>query len=207
VAVPHHAALIALQISARVICMTPSVPVSGAVISKGKTGPARLDYYLWIFADGRLQIAINDGNWHSHTLVAGTIAADTWYDVAFCFDGVRAKIWMDGTLRLDEAETTVMPQTTGSLYLGGYALNPDYSFRGQLALAQIWNRALTDLEVARLYGDPFAQLRFRRRLRGILPAVGGPYHAVAGETFHTGVGTGRIFNTGSTAGQIDGRCG
>lgn len=131
-----------------------------------------------------------DTEWH---LLAFTFHAGSWVHYV---DGVEVKNGVSGVASLNNAVN--MP----------FRLGVDYSgreFLGQIAYAYAFRRALTHGEISRLQADPLAVLRPRRTIRGIIPAVGGPYRAASGQAFHTGTAAGQTFITTATAGQIDGR--
>ena len=208
VVVPHAEALIPPRISVRVLFKTPVSlsATSSVVISKGDGAATRVDYDLYYNSSGDLHVRFYDGGWRAH-LLASVISVNTWYDAVFSFGDGRARISIDGRLELDEVEANAMPQSGGNLYLGNYSLNQTFSFGGQIALVQIWDRVLTGSEVERLHADPLALPRLRHRVLRILPAVGGTYHVAAGQMFHTGSEGGEAFSAGTIIGECDGRSG
>jgi Concanavalin A-like lectin/glucanases superfamily len=207
VLVPYAPVLGPPQISVRAIYRSPaSFNAANVIVSKGDPATTRVDYDLYFNASRHLSARFYDGNWRNHW-VWFAVEPDTWYDVVFSFDGQRAKVWIDGQLRLDEPETNPRPQTSGSLYLGNYSLSQTQSFRGRLALVAIWDRVLTSSEVQQLYVDRWAPLGLSRRVRARLPGVGGPYRLAAAGSFQAGAAAGEVFSTGSVAGESDGHSG
>jgi len=202
VVVPHAAVLIPPQVSVRVLFKTPATfGTTNVVISKGDSAITRVDYDLYYNSGGNLCARFYNGSWRTHWVLS-VISPGTWYDVVFSFDGERARIWLNGRLEIDEPETSTRPQTSGNLYLGNYSLNQTFSFRGQLALAQVWDRVLVTGEVQQMYADCLAVLRLRRRALGRLPAIGGPYHVTAQDVFHVGATLGDVFRAGTAEGEV-----
>jgi hypothetical protein len=205
--VPYATVLSPPRISVRAIFRSPaSFNAANVIVSKGDPAITRVDYDLNFNSSQHLSARFYDGSWRNHW-VWYAVAPNTWYDVVFSFDGERARIWINGQLQLDEAETNPRPQTSGNLYLGNYSISQTQSFRGQLALVGIWDRVLTSGEVQQLYVDRLAPLGLCRRVRGMLPAIGGPYRLAAAGLFHTGAAAGEVFSTGSIVGACDGRSG
>lgn len=207
VTVPHAAALIPPRVSVRVVLKTPASLIDWSFVLDKRSEDDYVDYYLLYRSNGDLQAGFREigGGWVEHK-VSSAIAASSWYDVVFSFGGGRAKIWIDGRLRLDEPETGSMPGTSAELCLGnGY--QGTSSFRGKLLLSAIWDRVLTSSRVGQLHGDRLAPLRLRCGALRVLPGVGGPYRAAVGEVFHAGSEEGEVFSAGTIIGECDGRSG
>lgn len=121
--------------------------------------------------------------------------------------GEGVKWYLGGRHRATNNTYSGALATTGTTLKLGNRGALDRTLDGGLSIVRWWSRALSAAEIAQLCCDPFAPLRIRRQIRGIVPAVGGPYRAVAAEMFHAGASAAGVFHTGQTAGQIDGRCG
>jgi hypothetical protein len=96
------------------------------------------------------------GHNNDWTLVNSTTTAvvDTWYNVTMSFStSAGMKLYVNGVLQSSNAAaTTAFPFATGGpLYLGQYGTNYSNGFAGSLSMAMIYNRALTDAEVAQNY--------------------------------------------------------
>jgi hypothetical protein len=113
--------------------------------------------------------------------------------------------YINGRLAAEGAgpANTAPIEQLGAFYLG-LGSGGRYS-TGRIGVTAVFGRSLHPDEVAQLYVDPLGLLRPRRRKRlGYLGAVGGSYHLAAARTFHTGATAGQIFNTGQSAGMVDG---
>ncbi len=80
---------------------------------------------------------------------------DTWVYVTITWDGAYNKYYLNGALLADETDAvTVPPDTSTGDLLIGFAETNDYSEYqdGALDDLRLYNRALTDTEIAALYG-------------------------------------------------------
>tara|TARA_Y100001938_G_scaffold150609_1_gene242397 strand:- start:491 stop:1288 length:798 start_codon:yes stop_codon:yes gene_type:complete len=132
--------------------------------------------YSFINNTGKVYFGIANGsdsseNGHGKLQAADQLSADTWYHLAFVYDGTatgnanRLKIYVDGTNKtLDFSQT--IPSTTSnestygsnSLDIGRNETNSNNIFDGKIDEVGIWNVALDADAVTALYnsGKPFA---------------------------------------------------
>lgn len=98
-----------------------------------------------------LFIKINLANYGSTVdLVSGD-----WYDVAGTWDGARVKLYLNGAIVLDEAETT-NPPANQYFYIGGFAPSTGIlGFVGDISRLSVYDRAHTASEIALLNREPF----------------------------------------------------
>lgn len=83
------------------------------------------------------QTPVDDGQWH---LVVGT------------YDGNSLKLYVDGALEASAAVGSTTVDVAADLLFGHhFTATADYSFGGELSQADLWSRALTDVEVVELY--------------------------------------------------------
>lgn len=92
------------------------------------------------------------GHGNSYTVLTGatTVQADSWYHVAMTFDGSTLKLYVNGALDGSVAGTPPSP-TTQPFVIGGLTSGP-FNFNGLVDEVSVYNRALTDAEVAQIYG-------------------------------------------------------
>jgi len=73
------------------------------------------------------------------------LTADTWYNVMAVWTGTQAILYLNGILNISSAYSTPPGNGSPSINIGSY--QPDRCFKGSIASAVIYNRALSDLEV------------------------------------------------------------
>jgi hypothetical protein len=82
--------------------------------------------------------------------VTYTCATDTWIHVAGVYDGSTLKLYINGVLHGEAAFPTATLNTgSQSIDIGG-RYTGDLYFKGYMASARIYNRVLTDSEIAEL---------------------------------------------------------
>ncbi len=130
-----------------------------------------------------------DGQWH---LVVFTLATDNVSGARCYADGVELAAHTTNPKAINTANSAI---GIGNRIALNDALPADIAFAG------LWRRALCFAEVRHLYRDLLAPLRRRRSFARTIAAIGGPYRAVAGDTFRTGAAAGEPFLSGPAAGQ------
>jgi uncharacterized protein (TIGR02145 family) len=94
------------------------------------------------------------GNAYCHA-TGTTIVAGQWYHAAATFDGPTktCRVYVDGTLGVEEVELYDMPDTAANVEIGGegYQRNDGYNMDGSIDDVRVYNRALSATEVKRLY--------------------------------------------------------
>ena len=113
-----------------------------------------ISYYLiWRQQDNVIRGQICDGT--NSVGVTMDLPNDTdWHNVAFTWNGVYLKIYLDGFLENYEYQTISGAQNTSyNLKIGGDAFGSDGGsnddFKGNIDEVQIWNRALGEDEIQR----------------------------------------------------------
>jgi hypothetical protein len=81
-----------------------------------------------------------------------SIAIDQWYHVVGTYEKCTSemKIYLNGDLK----DSDILPDPldlTSNWYVGGIISNPTYAFQGIVDEVRIYNRALTETEIKRLY--------------------------------------------------------
>jgi hypothetical protein len=113
-------------------------------------------FTLFLFTDKKLFVDIDGENdrFSSNTV----FAANTWYHVAVIFDGTlpqaqRVRIYVNGTLDITASETSSsIGQYTAPLQVG--TLPGSTGYYGTIDEVGVWNRALSDGEIAQLQIGP-----------------------------------------------------
>jgi hypothetical protein len=122
---------------------------------------ARVNFGLYSDGKFRLQLRRNGNTTIVNLFSVGSSLADNrWHKLAFTFNGVtRAyKAYVDGKLLTSGTSDTftAIDFTKGSI--GSHYHAGDYNFywSGDIKTISIYNRALSNAEVAQLYREPFA---------------------------------------------------
>lgn len=92
------------------------------------------------------------------TYANGPIQPGRWYNVIATFGGGIQKIYVDGVLQSSKTRTftTAKKCPNGDLMIGGWWKNDIVSIDGKLDEVRLYNRVLTDCEIAKL-SEPFRQ--------------------------------------------------
>lgn len=103
--------------------------------------------------------------------------ADQWYDLIAVREGDTPRVYINGS-EVSYNLQAVLGDTNSSannLRIGYY--NASDTFTGQMALVQVYNRALSLDEARMLYADPYRVYRQSPTLRLFdIPDVGNPYY-------------------------------
>jgi hypothetical protein len=88
---------------------------------------------------------INDGDYHD---VAGRkrLPTNSWSHLVATYNGHHQRLYVNGVLVAENAQTTLIQQSKGKLRIGGSSLGREY-FHGYIDEVRIYNRALTINEV------------------------------------------------------------
>jgi hypothetical protein len=87
-----------------------------------------------------------------------TVVSPGWHHAAATYDGSTMRIYVDGVLRASKAQTGTIVPSNVDLMVGNCPSDPTRQFRGTIAGAQVYNRALPATEISAAYaaGNPFA---------------------------------------------------
>ncbi|MBY0424746.1 MAG: LamG domain-containing protein [Cytophagales bacterium] len=116
------------------------------IINKG-TGNSDVDYLLGITSNNKFTfIARNLGVFFNGT---STPVAGTWYHVANVFDGISAKIYVNGVLEATSTTLGTASANTTGLRIGARTESgvPSQYFQGDIDEIRIWNIALSQNEI------------------------------------------------------------
>lgn len=135
-------------------------------------GHDRMQYNIFCFGmpDGGLDIGAEVGTTRGFAKAPGVIPADEldgWHDVIARYDGTRIELYFDGRLRgSTPCQGALRPGTDVPAIIGGEPLDGKIArrFTGLIDHVVLWDRALTDDEIAmlshasldkRLYAEPY----------------------------------------------------
>ncbi len=112
------------------------------------------DRNLYLNGDGRISARIYDGS-SRVTTSSAVISAGTWTHIAISGNGSNLKLYINGTLdRTITAGTAITNYSTPELILGQATRTGTY-FRGQINDVKMYNRVLSDNEIAQLSGKGY----------------------------------------------------
>ncbi len=99
-----------------------------------------------------LQVSFStDGSGSEIPLDIGELNDYTWYNVQFTYDGTTFKVWLNNVLVVSHSVSSTLRSSTIALLIGK---NPSFAGRNAAIYVSqvfIYNRALTDSEIARNY--------------------------------------------------------
>ena len=83
-----------------------------------------------------------------------TVTANTWHHVVFVYNGTSTKYYYDGSLVYTNTETALsLPSSGNHITIGEYRYNGSHHFKGYLDQIRIFDREITNSEVATLYAE------------------------------------------------------
>jgi hypothetical protein len=94
------------------------------------------------------QVWLNDYTCPQMSSDEGVVSTNNWYHVCFKTEGANMSLYINGSL-IQTSQSTLA--TVGQFFIGSGS-NINY-FNGQIDAVGIWNRALSDAEVAELYNN------------------------------------------------------
>lgn len=107
------------------------------------------------------RFATTNVNWGNGTLAGNTtLSANTWYHVAFTYDGSYARVWLNGIEDGSVAASGDLVTANGNNIIGNYNDLIQYWFNGSIDDVRIYNRALSGAEVSQLYNWAPGQLGY-----------------------------------------------
>jgi hypothetical protein len=118
-----------------------------AIITKER--PSNVVYYLHAGSDSsnRPATGVVVGS-TEQTLYGGTrLAANTWVHLTATYDGVNQRLYVNGVQVSSRAQTGPILTSTGALRVGGNSVFGEF-FNGRIDEVRIYNRALTQAEIA-----------------------------------------------------------
>jgi hypothetical protein len=130
------------------------------IISKTRAG----GNVEWLFqTDGnnsnKMNLSLYDGTNVAFVLSNTVITLNTWYQVVCTWDLLSLRMYMNGKYENIAGKGAYTPSNSAfQVFIGEWELN-HRNFNGIIDHIMIWDRALSENEIAQLYQDPFCMLR------------------------------------------------
>jgi hypothetical protein len=126
------------------------------ILTKEGATSIDLDYGLTTSPNGNLYFWFNNGSFRIHESTTSTMnQTNVWYNVTSVFDDTNnnVKLYVNSNQIYSASETTSMLVHSNSNLLVGWrnSLATNQSFSGNIALVQLYNRALSASEVLQNY--------------------------------------------------------
>jgi len=124
------------------------------IVAKGSGSTT--NYELDIATSGKVRFFGYDSGGIYKGITGGQTVVVTdglWHQVAGTFDGTDWTLYVDGRVDTSETEPHTLAATSQSLRIGARQ-NSQY-FNGSISHVAIWRRALSAVEIALLYREPF----------------------------------------------------
>ncbi len=130
----------------------PGVAGDPNIISK-VSGPGNGNYWMFVRRDTtKIGVAWYETTWRDHWSV-GNITAEVWTHVVGIYDGTNVIIYKNGVLDSSQAKIGTGPiVATANVVVGAWD-GASQNWKGKIALARIYNRALSGLEVLRICNE------------------------------------------------------
>lgn len=112
-------------------------------------------YYLEISPDGNIELNLGSGiSWKSISSNTALIN-DLVYHVVATYDSSKVRIYINGVLDIEETYSGPISYGNGNATIGGWIKNGDLRLilKSPIDEMKIYNRAITELEVAEKYQD------------------------------------------------------
>ena len=101
-----------------------------------------------------------DGSWRSAD-TAEFVQTNKWYHIVSTYDGQYLRVYVDGNEAGSSYNPGIMTNSQGSsssnITIGGRACNSRHWFNGFIDEVQVYNRALSNIEVKSIYNIPEPQ--------------------------------------------------
>lgn len=110
-------------------------------------------YEMWSESHSLYSNYIRAGVNYDNGIIVGNLVVGNWYFIAFTYDGIYTRAYVNGTLIGNPTAQTVRTNS-GPVYFGGWT-NANYTTPGILDDLRIYNRALSKEEVLSLYQGNF----------------------------------------------------
>lgn len=181
---------------------TTLAPADQSIINKGTTSSWNNRAYSLMLASDEISISYLNGNgWQQFLTTTANLVANRWYHIAYTRDGTTEKIYLNGYLLEQQAQTESMVDDTFELTIGAMIANSpgNEKFFGTIDEVKLYNYARTPSQVAYDYnrGGPFAYYQFDEcEGTAINDASGNDYH---GTWFGTSSGSQTAVGTCATS--------
>lgn len=116
------------------------------IAAKSRPGEWTGGYGLYVNS-GQVYFYVNDV-FYNDAQVAAAIPQGEWSHVAGSYDGAMLRLYLDGELVASREYAQPITHSASALVLGEHAGHGAYRFEGQLDETRLWDRALSDAEIA-----------------------------------------------------------
>ena len=138
----------------------PDVMKLTYILSKAGSVANNKNYFILLYADGSIRGDILDTTGTSRASAftsAEKITTDSWYHIAYTYDGYVGKFYINGVLK---ATSEIWSGTVGTATIPFYIGQRlgGYFFNGVIDEVRIWDGALTDTEIAYNYSLRYVEI-------------------------------------------------
>ncbi len=121
----------------------------GCILNKEQGGSGTDNgYMLRAGADGQLNFNLGSNSWNEINTEAGSLQLNKWHHVAATYDGYVQKLFIDGNLVAEAADTFAIASSNADLFIGSMQGDPNRTINGSLSQVRVWNVARTHQEIA-----------------------------------------------------------
>lgn len=144
---------------------TTLTPGDQSIINKGTTSSWNNRAYSLMLALDEISISYLNGNgWQQFLTTNANLVADQWYHVAYTRDGSTEKIYLNGALIAQQAQTESMVDDTFELTIGAMIANSpgNEKFFGTIDEVKLYNYARSASQIAydMNRGGPYVHYQF-----------------------------------------------
>ncbi|MFH0908687.1 MAG: LamG domain-containing protein [bacterium] len=126
-----------------------------------KDGPNGGCYWFGVYQGGfGLLLSDNGNGWKSLGLTKGSIANNTWYHLAVTWDGSTWRCYQDGKEVLSGSYNGTLSPSASPLHIGQNSSSGTTHFKGRIDEVKVFDRALSQQEIAEQYSGPVAYWTF-----------------------------------------------
>jgi hypothetical protein len=120
----------------------------GSLLVKGPGGSGQLFNYSFFFYQSIIRVGFGDGSgYKSNSINVLNVPINQWHHILGTYDGANLKFYVNGNLINTVAHTTTPYQNSDNLNV----VQSAYPIDGRVAIARVYNKALTSDEVLQNY--------------------------------------------------------
>jgi hypothetical protein len=126
----------------------------GSLLVKGPGGSGQLFNYSFFFYESMIRVGFGDGSgYKSNSISVSNVPVNQWHHILGTYDGANLKFYVNGNLINTVAHTTTPYQNSDNLNV----VQSAYPIDGRVAIARVYNKALTSEEVLQNYNSQKAR--------------------------------------------------
>jgi len=150
----HSSTEVTTGLALEALVKTDRLTTYAHIIRKGSYAGIGSDgFYILRHYQEKIQFFVQNGFW-TYRQVAAVIEGE-WIHVVGTYDAVRLKIYIDGVKEVDDAVSGAIVGQGPSPLVVGSDPNISYPFQGKIALARVYNIALTEEQVRETYEQTY----------------------------------------------------